>query len=90
MRKTPVLLWPCSVAAPDVTWSGPGAELGPGPRVRDTDRGAGREAFRGEGREALRVAGGFRALLQMPGLLSAPCSACPVFFFTKKEEVEPP
>lgn len=85
-----MLLWPCSVAAPDVTWSGPGAELGPGPRVRDTDRGAGREAFRGEGREALRVAGGFRALLQMPGLLSAPCSACPVFFFTKKEEAEPP
>lgn len=66
--------------------SGTGAELGPGPRVRDTDRGA----FRGEGREALRVAGGFRALLDMPGLLSRLCSVCTVFFFTKEEEAEPP
>lgn len=73
-----------------MTWSGPGAELGPGPRVRDTDRGAGREAFRGEGREDLRVAGGFRALLQMPGLLSGLFSACTVFFFTKEEEEAEP
>lgn len=74
-----MLLWPCSGAAP---WSGPGAELGPGPRVRDTDRGAGREAFRGDGSEALRAAGGFRVLLELPGLLSGLCSAGTVCFFT--------
>lgn len=83
-----MLSWPCSGAAPGVTWSGTGAELGPGPRVRDTDRGAGMEAFRGEGREALRVAEAFRALLQMPGLLFTLFSSCMVFFFTKEEEEE--
>lgn len=51
-------------------WSGVGAELGPGPGVGATDRGAGREAFSGDGREALSVAGGLWGLLELPGLLT--------------------
>lgn len=60
----------CSVEALGGAWSGVGAELGPGPGVGATDRGAGREALSGDGREALSVAGSFRGLLELLGLLS--------------------
>lgn len=70
-------------------WSGVGAELGPGPGVKATDRGAGREAFSGGGREAFSVAGGFRAFLELLGLLSGLSSDFNVLLFTQEEE-EPP
>lgn len=81
---------PFSVAALGVAWSGAGAELGPGPRVRDTDRGEGREAFSGGGREALSVAGGFGAFFELLGLLSGLGSAHTALLFTQEEEAEPP
>lgn len=68
--------------------SGVGAELGPGPEVGPTDRGAGREAFSGEGREAFRVAGGFRGFLEVLGLLSGLSSDFTVLLFTQEEEEE--
>lgn len=83
---SPVVVCPCSVAALGRAWSGAGAELGPGPRVRATDRGAGREAFSRGGREALSAACGFRAFLELLGLLSGLCS---VLLFTQEAE-EPP
>lgn len=64
-------------------WSSKGAELGQAPRVRATDRGAGREDFSGRGRDALSVAGGFRAFLELLGLMSG---LCPVLLFTQEEE----
>lgn len=77
------------VAALAEAWSGVGAELGPGPGFRATDRGAGREALNGEGREAFRVAGGFMVLFELLGLLSGLPSVFIVLLFTQ-EEVEPP
>lgn len=58
------------MAALGIAWSGAGAELGPGPRVRAADRGAGREAFSRGGREALSEACGFGAFLELLGLPS--------------------
>lgn len=88
--RSPVIVCPCSVAALCRAWSGAGAELGPGPRVRDADRGAGGKAFSGGGREALSVAGGFRVLLELQGLQLGLCSVCAVLPLEQEEEEEPP
>lgn len=67
---SPAAVRPCSVAARGCVCSSRGAELGQEPRVRATDSGAGREALSGGGREAWSVAGGFKTLLEEPGLTS--------------------
>lgn len=85
---SPVAACSSSVEALAEAWSGVGAELGPGPGFRATDRGAGREALSGEGREAFRVAGGFMVLFELPGLMSGLPSVFTVLLFT--QEVEPP
>lgn len=84
-----MVVFSCRVEALGRAWSGVGAELGPGPGVGATDRGAGREAFSGGGREAFSVAGGFRALFELLGLLSVVSSVFTVLLFTQEEE-EPP
>lgn len=89
---------PCSVAARGCVWSSRGAELGQEPRVRATDRGAGREALSGGGREAWSAAGGFKTLLEQPGLASAlgrtslggPALLFPQEEVRDEEEAEPP
>lgn len=53
--------------------------------MRATDRGAGREAFSGGGRDALSVASGFKAFLELLGLMSG---LCPILLFAQEEEVE--
>lgn len=74
------------MAALGRAWSGTGAELGPGPRVRAADRGAGREAFSGGGRETLSEACGFGTFLELLGLLSGLCS---VLLFAQEAEELP-
>lgn len=59
------------------------------PRVRATDRGAGRDAFSGEGREAFSVVGGFRSFLELLGLLSGFSSDFMDLLFTQEEEELP-
>lgn len=86
---SPVASCSCSVAALADAWSGVGAELGPGPGFRATERGAGREAVREEGKEAFRVAGGFTVFELLLLLLSGLPSVFTVLLFTH-EEVEPP
>lgn len=83
--SSPVAVCSCSVDALGGARSGVGAELGPGPGVRATDRGAGREALSGGGREAFSVDGGFRGLLELLGLLSGLSSVFTVLLFTQEE-----
>lgn len=68
---------------------GVGAELGPGPEVRATESGAGRETFNGGRREAFSMAGGFKDFSEVLGLLSGLSSVVTVLLFTQEEE-EPP
>lgn len=86
---SPVAACSSSVEALAEAWSGVGAELGPGPGFRATDKGAGNEALSGEGREAFSVAGGFTVLFELPGLVSGLPSVFTVLLFTQ-QEVEPP
>lgn len=76
----------CSVEALGRAWSRVCAELGPGPRIRATDTGAGREALSGGGREAFSVAGGFRGFLELLGLQSGLPSVFTVSLFTLEGE----
>ena len=81
---------PCSVEALAEAWRRVGTEFGSGPRVSTPDMGTGREAFSGEGREVFNVAGGFRVLFKLLGLLSGVSSIFSVLLFTTQEEEEPP
>lgn len=76
------------VAVDDLTegCSRVGAELGPGPAVRATDMGAGREAFSGDGSEAFNVAGGLRAWFELSGSQSGVSAPFIVLVFTQGEE----
>ena len=75
----------CRVMAIGEAWSGVGADL-VAPRVVATDRGAGKDAFSGEGREAFSVVCGFRASLELLGLLSGLSSDFTDLLFTQEEE----
>lgn len=86
---SPVIVCSCSVEALVRAWSGVGAELGPGPRIRATDTGAGKEALSGGGREDFSVAGGLRFFLELLGLQSGLSSVFTVSLFTQEGE-DPP
>lgn len=77
------------MAARGCVWSSRGAELGQEPRVKATDRGAGREALNGGGKEAWRAAGGIKMLLEQPGLtsrLGLTSLGGPALLFVQEEE----